>query len=197
MSVRSALPLQNILPKPGQPACMISRLELIHQLKYKGKIQLARPLGTLLFAALCRFWKNADLDVIIPVPLHAKRFKKRGFNQAYLLIKDWQKRYAKVGRVFSTIPINRDVLVREKHTKPQTGLNRKERVKNIKNAFKITDPELIEGKRVLIVDDVYTTGATTNECARILLKHKVKRVDILTLARAVNRRLGRAQRNPT
>jgi ComF family protein len=163
----------------------LSLLDLIHQLKYKEKIQLAKPLGKLLLGTLVRYWKHNDIDMIIPVPLHEKRFKKRGFNQAYLLIKDWCTLTVNKKRELPSTLINTDVLVREKNTKPQTGLSRKERVRNIKNSFRVTDPEKIKGKRVLVVDDVYTTGATTNECARVLLKHKAKRVDILTLARAV------------
>ncbi|MCJ7774612.1 MAG: ComF family protein [Desulfobacterales bacterium] len=162
-----------------------SLMTLIHQLKYKGKIQLAKPLGKLLFTSLFNFWGSTGIDVIVPVPLHKKRFKKRGFNQAYLLIKNWEEMNEKVDPRIVFANIDKDLLIRQKHTKPQTGLSRKERIKNIRNAFMVTHPEKVKEKRVLIVDDVYTTGATTNECARILLEHGAKRVDVLTLARAV------------
>jgi len=162
-----------------------SLMDLIHQFKYKGKTQLAKPLGKLLFAALFHIWNNKNIDVIVPVPLHKKRFRKRGFNQAYLLIKDWEKINETIEVGLLSAKIDRNVLIREKHTKPQTGLKRKERLKNIRNAFVVENTERVKGKRVLIVDDVYTTGATTNECARVLLKHGAQSADVLTLARAV------------
>jgi len=162
-----------------------SLMDLIRQFKYKGKTQLAKPLGKLLFTTLLHIWNNKNIDVIVPVPLHKKRFKKRGFNQAYLLIKGWEKINEKIESGLLSAQIGRNVLIREKHTKPQTGLRRKERVKNIRNAFIVENTEKVKGKRVLIVDDVYTTGATTNECARVLLKHGAQSADVLTLARAV------------
>ena len=162
-----------------------SLMALVHQFKYKGKIQLAKPLGRLLFFTMFHFWGNTIIDVIVPVPLHKKRFKKRGFNQAFLLIKDWEKINEKFDQRFTSVQIEKDLIVREKHTKPQTGLSRKERVKNIRNAFRVKTSDKINGKRALIVDDVYTTGATTNECARVLMKNGEKSVDVLTLARAV------------
>jgi len=173
------------------PICSMSgiyvqwMMDPLHQFKYKGKTQLAKPLGKLLFAALFHIWNNKNIDVIVPVPLHKKRFRKRGFNQAYLLIKDWEKINETIEVGLLSAKIDRNVLIREKHTKPQTGLKRKERLKNIRNAFVVENTERVKGKRVLIVDDVYTTGATTNECARVLLKHGAQSADVLTLARAV------------
>jgi len=160
-------------------------MHLIHQLKYRGKIQLAGPLGMLLRSSLERFWDVREIDIVVPVPLHKKRFRKRGFNQAYLLIKGWIKNGQRDFNENGAVRIDRDVLIREKSTKPQTGLSRKDRVKNIKNAFRVIHPEKIKKKRVLVVDDVYTTGATTNECARVLLKQGAESVDVLTLARAM------------
>jgi predicted amidophosphoribosyltransferase len=77
------------------------------------------------------------------------------------------------------------VLIRSKATVPQTGLNRRQRLKNVKGVFSLRFPEKICGKKLLVVDDVYTTGATVNECARILLKFGAEQVDVLTLARAI------------
>ncbi len=85
----------------------------------------------------------------------------------------------------STIPVKTDVLSRAQATLPQTGLGRQQRLHNIKGAFKVRIPEKVCGKKVLLVDDVYTTGATVNECARILLKAGAQIVDVLTVARAV------------
>jgi ComF family protein len=160
-------------------------IEIVHQFKYKGKIQLAKPLGALLFIEFLHYWENDAIDLILPVPLHKKRFRRRGFNQAYLLVNDWDNQ----ARALSLKPwcaaVETNVLVRSKNTAPQTGLNRTDRLQNIKNAFKVRRPDIIKDKRILLVDDVYTTGATVNECARVLVKSGAKRVDVLTLARAI------------
>jgi ComF family protein len=160
-------------------------IEIVHQFKYKGKIQLAKPLGALLFTECLHHWKKDAFDLILPVPLHKKRFRQRGFNQAYLLVNDWdnlsRERRLRPWRA----AVETNVLVRSKKTAPQTGLNRADRLQNIKNAFKVHRPDIVKNKRVLLVDDVYTTGATVNECARVLVKNGAKRVDVLTLARAI------------
>lgn len=160
-------------------------IEIVHKFKYKGKIQLAKPLGALLFTEFLRYWKNNAIDLILPVPLHKKRFRQRGFNQAYLLVNDWGNLSRARGLRPWRAAVETKVLVRSKKTAPQTGLNRAGRLQNIKNAFKVRRPDIIKDKRVLLVDDVYTTGATANECARVLVKSGAKRVDVLTLARAI------------
>jgi ComF family protein len=161
---------------------------LIHNFKYNGKIQLAKPLGAFLFAAFIHYWDICSIDLIIPVPLHIKRLRKRGFNQTFLLIRDWFRIAEDLNIKLSGIQIEKDLLVRNRWTKPQTGLNRKNRLTNIKNAFRIIDPEKVEKKRVLLVDDVYTTGATVNECAKVLLNAAALKVEVLTLARAGRKR---------
>jgi ComF family protein len=159
--------------------------EVIHCYKYKGKIQLARPLGELLVTAFRLFWDKDSIDVVVPVPLHLKRLRKRGFNQAYLLIRNWQTMAGQVAFDLSDLQIERDVLVRTFPTAPQTGLGRRQRAANIKDAFELVDEAKIIDKRILLVDDVYTTGATVDECARLLLHHGAAHVDVLSLARAV------------
>ena len=158
---------------------------VIHCFKYKGKIQLAAPLAELLRTAYRRFWDQDSIDIIIPVPLHLKRLRKRGFNQAYLLVRNWTIAAGQNRTGNFDLQIERDALVRTVFTTPQSALGRSERAVNIKNAFALHDPEKIKDKRILLVDDVYTTGATVNECARILLKFGAEHVDVLTLARAV------------
>jgi ComF family protein len=160
-------------------------MEVIHCFKYKGKIQLTRPLGILLFAAFIIFWDKMSIDLIVPVPLHAKKLKMRGVNPAFLLVKDWVRIAEFVNVRLPDIPVDINVLARRKWTEPQAGLGRKERLANIKNAFNISDGSKLMGKRILLVDDVYTTGATVNECAKVLLKGGAGHVDVLTLARAV------------
>jgi ComF family protein len=159
--------------------------EVIHCFKYRGKIQLAQPLGELLLTAFMLFWDKDSIDAIVPVPLHPKRLRNRGFNQAYLLIRDWPSMAA--SRFFDPLPwrIERDVLIRKVPTGPQTALGRSDRAVNIKNAFELTGQEKITDKRILLIDDVYTTGATASECAQLLLNRGAQQVDVLTLARAV------------
>jgi ComF family protein len=158
---------------------------VIHCFKYNGKIQLAEPLAELLQTTFRRFWAQDSIDMIMPVPLHIKRLRKRGFNQAYLLVRNWNTAAEQTCSGLSDLRIERDVLVRTVSTTPQSALGRTDRAANIKNAFALTDPDKIIDKRILLVDDVYTTGATVDECARILLKFGAGHVDVLTLARAV------------
>jgi len=149
----------------------------VHALKFKGTVSLADPLGTLLFDTFRRFWAVGEIDVVAPVPLHRQRFRQRGFNQAYLLMRKW----ALPG---GTVVI-RDLLLRTRATAPQTGLDRRRRRMNIRNAFGVKRPGQSTGKRVLLVDDVLTTGATADACAAALIRDGARRVDVLTLARAL------------
>jgi ComF family protein len=156
-------------------------MTLIHRFKYEGKIQLVKPLSNLLLSAFIRFWENNRFDAIVPVPLHAKRFRMRGFNQAYLLVKDWQR----MAPIDVPVPsVVKDVLLRNRLTAPQTGLGRKERTANMKHAFSVAHKSSIIDKKVLLVDDVYTTGATVEACAEVMMRAGVRQVDVLTLARA-------------
>ena len=135
-------------------------------------------MGDILLAAFLRFWDSGDIDLILPVPLHPKRFRQRGFNQAYRLLSNWKHEY-------SALAATTGLLVKLRATAPQTGLGKVQRRRNIRNAFGVRQPEAIRSRRVLLIDDVYTTGATADECARVLLKCGAARVDVLTLARAV------------
>jgi ComF family protein len=152
-------------------------LEAIHQFKYGKKLSRARPLAALVRQTFFQFWNRDDIDLMVPVPLHKKRLRERAFNQAYLLIAKWAKR--------ERISFDGMALWRRRWTCPQTGLNRKERFGNMNRAFAVRKPEIIRGKRILLVDDVYTTGATVNACARALMGAGAELVDVLTLARAV------------
>ena len=119
-----------------------------------------------------------DYSLIIPVPLHIKRLRQRGFNQALILARAIGKKWQ--------IPVNFSLLKRHKFTETQTGMNKTERKQNIKGAFEVRDKENIAGKNIIIVDDVYTTGATVNECAKTLLKAGAQKVTVLTLARVLH-----------
>ncbi len=157
----------------------------IHRFKYAGKIQLAGLLGGLMLNAYERFWELEPFDLILPVPLHSKKFRKRGFNPSYLLIRSWQSISNPSAAALSGVPVNTDVLIKSKVTLPQTGLGRQQRLKNVKGAFRVKDPQKVNSKKLLLIDDVYTTGATVNECARVLLKAGAELVDVLTVARAM------------
>jgi ComF family protein len=118
------------------------------------------------------------IDVIMPVPLHRSRLRERGFNQALLLA-------SAVGRAHG-IPLSYDNLTRFRATRPQVELSGEERVQNVRGAFRLTRPADVEGKRVLLVDDVFTTGATMNECAAVLKRAGARSVVALTLARTAD-----------
>lgn len=166
-------------------------IDIIHTFKYKGKIQLAKPLSVLMYATFLEyaeefFYDDEAVDFIMPVPLHPKRFRNRGFNQAFLLIKSWEKISMQFGQDRFFNKIDRNVLFRKKYTESQTGLGKDERKKNLKNAFYVNPAKDLKGKGVLLIDDVYTTGATVNECAKVLVKSGARFVDVLTLARTVS-----------
>lgn len=162
-----------------------SLLTITHRLKYQGDSYLAKPLGRLLFQTYCDHFGQTHHDTIAPVPLHGTRMRKRGYNQAYLLIKNWNRYASTTDRQRPAFTLTPDLLKRCRATPPQTGQDRRHRLANIKNAFTVPRPESVVDQRILLVDDVFTTGATVNECARVLLKNGAARVDVLTLARAM------------
>jgi ComF family protein len=160
-------------------------MAIIHRFKYAGKTQLARPFGGLMHYAYSRYWRHDAIDLIIPVPLHNQKFRCRGFNQSYLMVASWKAMATAKPPLTHNQSLRTDVLIRNRATAPQTGLGRRQRSKNIKGAFSVRRPEAVKGKTVLLVDDVYTTGATVDECARMLLHAGAALVDVLTLARAI------------
>ena len=159
-------------------------LTLVHKFKYNGKIGLADPLGRLLFDEFRRHWQPGGIDVVAPVPLHIRRFRKRGYNQAHLLIRNWRRWAGEPGGGRREIVVAREILTRSRRTDHQVGKTREERDANIRGAFSVPRPDRIAGRRVLLVDDVMTTGSTADECARVLLSAGAGRVDLLTLAQA-------------
>jgi|SRR5579863_577715 len=118
-----------------------------------------------------------DYDLIIPVPLHLRRLRWRGFNQAALIGAAIARR---VGR-----PLDVRTLIRRRATPSQTAQDRRARLRNVHDAFTVKRPARIANRRVLLVDDVMTTGATVDECARTLLAAGARRVDVLALARVL------------
>jgi ComF family protein len=149
--------------------------EAICSFKYRGKHTLAQPLARLMIGALP---SGIDVDVMIPVPLHPARLRTREFNQS-LLLADQLGRYL-------DLPVWATNLVRIAATDPQTTLTRQARLRNLRKAFAIRRPQDIAEKRILLVDDVFTTGTTLNECAKTLRKAGAGPVFALTLARTVD-----------
>ena len=127
---------------------------------------------------------TGSVDLIVPVPLHPARMRKRGFNQAFQMIRQWPGSARQQGMGIKASAISDGILVRTRNTPPQTGLRRAERRENLKAAFAINGRASVRGKRLLLVDDVMTTGATVESCSKALLQGGAASVDVLTLARA-------------
>ncbi len=150
---------------------------LVHRLKYGDRLDLARALGAMMVRAGAELVAEADL--IVPVPLHRWRLWRRRFNQAMALS-------AVLSRA-TGLPCDPFVLARVKPTRPQVGLTRAQRGENLQGAFRVPPearPRLAE-KRVLLLDDVLTTGATANAASRALLRGGARAVDVLAFARVV------------
>ncbi len=149
--------------------------EAIKLFKYKGKIGISRGLTEIMRIYLdrCRF-SLPELDLVIPVPLHRRKLKERGFNQAEIL--------AKFIAPYLNLPLVKGSLIRVRFTGSQTHLKRKERLTNVKGAFKIKKRGVLKGKKILLVDDVYTTGITLNEASKEIKRAKAE-VYIFALAR--------------
>lgn len=158
---------------------------LIHHFKYQGRAELARPFGKLLWDALIRFYDPRMIDLILPVPLHWFRRIRRGFNQSALLLREWGRFADDAGIPMTSIANTRHLLIRRRRTPAQTGLGKHQRRANLKGAFSASSADIVHGKRVLLVDDVLTTGVTAAECAKALKSAGADAVQVLTLARAV------------
>ena len=149
--------------------------KIIQELKFHGRKNLVKLLAPLLTAAFFESWDRQDFDLVVPVPLHAKRRRERGYNQSELLARALERQIA--------VPF-KPVLVRVRPTLPQVGLTHSERTENVRKAFRCVRSEQISRKRVLLIDDVMTTGATVASAARALLDGGALRVSVLTVARA-------------
>jgi ComF family protein len=138
---------------------------------------LGKDLAHLVYRALSReeeiWWK---VDVVVPVPLHPKRKKERGFNQAQIIAKELAR--------IKGIEVGDQLLLKIKNVPPQTSLRVEEREENVSGAFAVAEKDKIKGSVVLLVDDVYTTGSTIRECSSVLRNADVKEVKALTVAQA-------------
>lgn len=158
--------------------------DLICLYKYQFRSELGVPLSRLLWQTLLQHWDVNDIDCVIPVPLHRRRLRARGFNQAELLVGLWPRLACEQAIAFDKRKLLTGSMIRCRSTLSQTGLDRSQRADNLRGAFKIQDPAAVQGRRVLLVDDVLTSGATADACSRALIKAKAASVDIITLARA-------------
>ena len=148
----------------------------IHSLKYKFIEELAEPLGELFIEGIRRDNFRPDTDfLIIPVPLHRKRFLERGFNQAEMLARAVAEKFR--------VEVSSDALERERWTESQVNLEEGERQKNVEGAFKLLDSSKILNKRIILVDDVLTTGATMEACAKVLGAGGAKEVWAMALVK--------------
>jgi ComF family protein len=151
--------------------------ELVHGFKYNRRIHHRKPLALLTAERLFPVVREWDPELVIPVPLHLRKVRERGFNQALLL-----------GEVLSRewgLPLSRRNLQRIRWTEPQIGLRDAARQDNVKGAFCLSEPGEIRGRKILLVDDVLTTGSTVAECARVLGAAGAAAVHVATVARAV------------
>ncbi len=187
---------------PGEPRCGLCRRieppfaraaaygsyesglrELIHLLKYGGVRPAANVLGRMLAEAIATLEPEFPTDsvAVIPVPLHRTKLSQRGFNQAELIARAAMKLRSRGDR----LRLCGGVLERKRETASQIGLTSHQRRENLRGAFGVTQPELVKGCEVLVVDDVYTTGATVSECARVLRRAGATKVWVATVARTL------------
>lgn len=148
--------------------------EAIHVYKYRPVRSLGRPLSDWMAAHVNM---TVPLDMVMPVPLHRRRLRSRGFNQALLLAHGVSERFG--------VPLCYDNLVRTRPTRPQVELSGRERAENVRGAFALLRPVEVADRKVLLIDDVLTTGATMNECAGVLKYAGAASVTVLTLARTL------------
>lgn len=145
---------------------------LIQMLKYKDRQDIGLWLGRVLGHRLLGNKQFSDIDLIIPVPLHPKKLKKRGYNQSVSICRGLAESLQK--------PVSADHLMRVKNTVSQTTMNKEQRLSNISGAFSLQNSEELKGKHILLVDDVLTTGATLESCALALLGVEGVRVSLAT-----------------
>jgi len=149
--------------------------KLIHGLKYYQFLKIAPVLAAYAAIYLENHWKWQKPDIILPVPLHKVRQRERDFNQSAVI--------AKWIALFCQIEFREDLLTRNRYTQTQTSLDVKQRHHNVKGAFNLTDAEYLKNKTILILDDVFTTGATCDAITGILRDNQITQVFVLTIAR--------------
>ena len=148
--------------------------ELIHLFKYGKKTPLGKRLARRLGETINGDHSFLESDFLIPVPLHKSRHRERGFNQSEIVAQEISK--------LTGLYVLKNALKRKKNTKDQTNLSPQQREENVKGAFVVTQPDMINGKNIILVDDVITTGATLSECARMLKQAGAEKILGMTIA---------------
>lgn len=147
----------------------------IIEYKFEDKGYLYKMFAKIIFSdkKTCNFIKK--YDVIIPVPISKKRKKKRGYNQSELVANELAQKLNQ--------DIWTDIIIKKKDNKPQSELNKLERIKNVEDIYEINKPIEVKNKKVLLLDDIYTTGSTVNEIARKLKQNQTQEIGVITLAK--------------
>ena len=162
--------------------------ELIHLLKYEQVRPAAAVLGRMLAEAVSGLdscWSRRPV-MVVPVPLHARKLRQRGFNQSELIARAAIRQDAsKLGAGRGRMELRTGILERRRETQSQTGLTRHQRRENIRGSFAVAQPEEISGREILLVDDVFTTGTTVSECARVLRRAGASKIYVATVARTL------------
>lgn len=148
--------------------------KILHEIKYKGNEKLAVTMGRQLGLHLAQSGRFDDIDCLVPVPLFRRKERQRGYNQSLLLCQGIAETFPR--------PTVTDALIRTRHTDTQTHKNRIERLDNMKGVFAVTDAESLKNKHVLLIDDVITTGATTEACCIALQSVEGIRISVAALA---------------
>jgi ComF family protein len=151
--------------------------ELIHKFKYEKRMSVRHGLVELLYCFFNSNIASEHIDIITYVPMHPVDMRKRGFNQSMLLAEGLAKK--------TGIILAKDAIIKHGKTRQQVSLTREQRLDNVKQAFTFKKDAALSRKRILIIDDVFTTGATINECAKILKQNNAGAVFALTLAKGV------------
>lgn len=149
----------------------------IHTFKYDNRIALADRLAELMAMGYANARFPERVDLVIPVPVHRSRLVERGFNQA----EELAVRFCRLKR----LPYRKDVLIKKKKTPHQVELSQEMRYSNVKNVFAVRNSETVRGKRILLIDDVFTTGSTLSESAQVLMDAGAAGVYVYTLARSI------------
>lgn len=150
--------------------------EKLIQYKFYDKIYIAKTISNFIIKneKICRILKN--YDIIIPVPIHYNRKLKRGYNQSTLIAKE-------IAKKLDYLQVIENVLYKKKNNQPQSKKNKVERKTNVIGAYQAKNIEKIFNKKIILLDDIYTTGNTVNECAKVLKEAGIKQIDVLTVAK--------------
>ena len=154
-------------------------MKLIHVFKYYKKSSLSIRIGKDFGDVIRKNNFEKKYDMIIPVPLHKSRERERGFNQSNLICKQ--------AASISGLPLLNDVIIRKKNSKSQSQLAYKERIENVKNIFNIKSPRKIKGRKIILIEDIITTGLTVNSCCSELKKHGAEEILCLAVIHPVSK----------